>query len=50
MAPLPDNSGPRDFINDYKSLPNIDSKLHNASLIQAGHRLESEESFAIVMM
>ncbi len=52
-TPLPDNSGPRDFINDYKSLGlTIDSRLQKASfkaLSKYVTKWRAKKGFAIVM-
>ncbi len=52
-TPLPDNSGPRDFINDYKSLGlTIDSRLQKASfkaLSKHVMKWNAKKGFAIVM-
>ncbi len=52
-TPLPDNSGPRDFISDSKSLGlTIDSKLQKASfeaLSKQVMRWKAKKGFAIVM-
>ena len=52
-TPLPDNSGPRDFINDYKSLGlTIDSRLQKASfkaLSKQVMKWKAKKGFAIVM-
>ncbi len=52
-TPLPDNSGPRDFINDYKSLGlTIDSRLQKASFkALSKHVLKwnAKKGFAIVL-
>ena len=52
-TPLPDNSGPRDFINDYKSLGlTIDSRLQKAShkaLKKHVTKWKAKKGFAIVM-
>ena len=52
-TPLPDNSGPRDFINDYKSLGlTIDSRLQKAafkSLSKHVLKWRAKKGFAIVM-
>jgi len=52
-TPLPDNSGPRDFISDYKSLGlTIDSKLQKASfeaLSKQVMKWKAKKGFAIVM-
>ncbi len=52
-TPLPDNSGPRDFINDYKSLGlTIDSRLQKASfkaLSKYVMKWKAKKGFAIVM-
>ncbi len=52
-TPLPDNSGPRDFINDYKSLGlTIDSRLQQASFKSLSKQVmkwNAKKGFAIVM-
>ena len=52
-TPLPDNSGPRDFINDYKSLGlTIDSRLQKATFKALSKQLlkwNAKKGFAIVM-
>ena len=52
-TPLPDNSGPRDFINDYKNLGlTIDSKLQKASFKALSKQVikwKAKKGFAIVM-
>ena len=52
-TPLPDNSGPRDFINDYKSLSlTIDSRLQKASfeaLTKQVTKWGAKKGFAVVM-
>ena len=52
-TPLPDNSGPRDFINDYKSLGlTIDSRLQKATfkaLSKQVMKWNAKKGFAIVM-
>jgi cell division protein FtsI (penicillin-binding protein 3) len=52
-TPLPDNSGPRDFVNDYKSLGlTIDSRLQKASfkaLSKQVMKWKAKKGFAIVM-
>lgn len=52
-TPLPDSSGPRDFINDYKSLGlTIDSRLQKASfqaLSKQVMKWNAKKGFAIVM-
>ncbi len=52
-TPLPDNSGPRDFISDYKSLGlTIDSKLQKASFESLSKQVmkwKAKKGFAIVM-
>ena len=52
-TPLPDNSGPGDFISDYKSLGlTIDSKLQKASfnaLSKQVSKWKAKKGFAIVM-
>ena len=52
-TPLPDNSGPRDFINDYKSLGlTIDSRLQKASFKALNKHVikwNAKKGFAIVM-
>ena len=52
-TPLPDNSGPRDFIRDYKSLRlTIDSRLQKASfkaLSKQVMKWKAKKGFAIVM-
>ena len=52
-TPLPDNSGPRDFIPDYKSLGlTIDSKLQKASFKALSNQVvkwKAKKGFAIVM-
>ena len=52
-TPLPDNSGPRDFISDYKSLGlTIDSKLQKASFEALSNQVikwKAKKGFAIVM-
>tara|TARA_B100000965_G_scaffold401504_1_gene425482 strand:+ start:2848 stop:4599 length:1752 start_codon:yes stop_codon:yes gene_type:complete len=52
-TPLPDNSGPSDFINDYKSLAlTIDSRLQKAafkSLSKQVMKWKAKKGFAIVM-
>ncbi len=52
-TPLPDNSGPRDFISDYKSLGlTIDSKLQKASFEALSKQVikwKAKKGFAIVM-
>ncbi len=52
-TPLPDNSGPRDFINDYKSLGlTIDSRLQKASFKALNKQVmkwKAKKGFAIVM-
>jgi len=52
-TPLPDNSGPRDFINDFKSLGlTIDSRLQKASfkaLSKHVMKWKAKKGFAIVM-
>ncbi len=52
-TPLPDNSGPRDFINDYESLGlTIDSRLQKASfkaLSKHVMKWQAKKGFAIVM-
>ncbi len=52
-TPLPDNSGPRDFINDYTSLGlTIDSRLQKASfkaLTKHVRSWKAKKGFAIVM-
>ena len=52
-TPLPDNSGPRDFINDYKSLGlTIDSRLQKASFTSLSEHVmkwKAKKGFAIVM-
>ena len=52
-TPLPDNSGPRDFINDYKSLGlTIDSRLQKTSfkaLSKQVMKWKAKKGFAIVM-
>ena len=52
-TPLPDNSGPRDFIPDYKSLGlTIDSKLQKASFKALSKQVAkwgAKKGFAIVM-
>jgi len=52
-TPLPDNSGPRDFINDYKSLGlTIDSRLQKASFQALSKQViewKAKKGFAIVM-
>ena len=52
-TPLPDNSGPRDFVSDYKSLGlTIDSKLQKASfnaLTKQVNKWKAKRGFAIVM-
>ena len=52
-TPLPDNSGPKDFISDYKSLGlTIDSKLQKASfeaLSKQVMKWKAKKGFAIVM-
>ena len=52
-TPLPDNSGPRDFINDYKSLDlTIDSRLQKASFKALNKHVikwNAKRGFAIVM-
>ena len=52
-TPLPDNSGPRDFISDYKSLGlTIDSKLQKASFEAISKQVmkwKAKKGFAIVM-
>ncbi len=52
-TPLPDNSGPRDFINDYKSLTlTIDSKLQKASFKALSKQVtdwKAKRGFAVVM-
>ncbi len=52
-TPLPDNSGPRDFINDYQSLGlTIDSRLQKASFQTLNKHVmkwQAKKGFAIVM-
>ena len=52
-TPLPDNSGPKDFISDYKSLGlTIDSKLQKASFEALSKQVikwKAKKGFAIVM-
>ena len=52
-TPLPDNSGPKDFIPDYKSLGlTIDSKLQKASFQALSKQVEkwkAKKGFAMVM-
>ena len=52
-TPLPDNSGPMDFINDYKNLGlTIDSRLQKASftaLTKQVTKWKAKKGFAIVM-
>ncbi len=52
-TPLPDNSGPRDFINDYKRLGlTIDSRLQKASFHSLSKQVikwGAKKGFAIVM-
>ena len=52
-TPLPDNSGPRDFINDYKSLGlTLDSRLQKASFTALNKQVmkwKAKKGFAIVM-
>ena len=52
-TPLPDNSGPGDFVSDYKSLGlTIDSKLQKASftaLSKQVNKWKAKRGFAIVM-
>ncbi len=52
-TPLPDNSGPRDFINDYKSIGlTIDSRLQKAShtaLTKQVRKWKAKKGFALVM-
>jgi len=52
-TPLPDSSGPRDFINDYKSLGlTIDSRLQKASFTALSKQVKkwnAKKGFAIVM-
>ncbi len=52
-TPLPDNSGPRDFINDYKSLGlTIDSRLQKATFKALSKQVmnwNAKKGFAIVM-
>ena len=52
-TPLPDNSGPQDFIHDYKSLGlTIDSKLQKASFKALSKQVvkwKAKKGFAIVM-
>ncbi len=52
-TPLPDNSGPRDFINDYKSLGlTIDSRLQKTTFKALSKQLlkwNAKKGFAIVM-
>ena len=52
-TPLPDNSGPGDFVSDYKSLGlTIDSKLQKASfnaLTKQVNKWKAKRGFAIVM-
>ena len=52
-TPLPDHSGPRDFISDYKSLGlTLDSKLQKASFNALSHQVKkwkAKKGFAIVM-
>ena len=52
-TPLPDNSGPKDFINDYKSIGlTIDSRLQKASFKALSKQVikwNAKKGFAIVM-
>ena len=52
-TPLPDNSGPRDFLNDYKSLSlTMDSRLQKASfeaLSKHVSKWKAKKGFAMVM-
>ncbi len=52
-TPLPDNTGPRDFIADYKSLVlTIDSKLQKSSFIALSRQVKkwkAKKGFAMVM-
>ena len=52
-TPLPDNSGPRDFISDYKSLGlTIDSRLQKASFMALKKQVidwKAKKGFALVM-
>ncbi len=52
-TPLPDNSGPRDFISDYNSLGlTLDSKLQKASFEALSKQVikwKAKKGFAIVM-
>ena len=52
-TPLPDNSGPKDFITDYRSIGlTIDSRLQNASfkaLSRQVKKWKAKKGFAIVM-